>query len=260
MGHERLGLLPKSRRWVDLVREIAVWGQGEGSTAALAEHTIRNVGARFARLSGDAGVVSTFQFLVVLSVCAGTEDPINQMAEKGLSLPEEPSLLSLVSALKRSVEPKAESLEYSALAVDSAAKALGRWVESHRRRERPLLGPEPEFLTAFRTASTGRGFCELAAGFFSSITEGYLNYFLERSASAELGSIARRDEFSASIHEHAHSVAAHALETARITKSFAAGWFNRHAGERVPTEEEVRRFLHVAFGKLREELQREAPV
>ena len=49
-----------------------------------------------------------------------------------------------------------------------------------------------------------------------------------------------------------------AFETSRITQSFAAGWFNRYARERAPTKAELEGFLSVAFGKMREELMREA--
>ncbi|MGB8472696.1 MAG: hypothetical protein WCE61_01275, partial [Candidatus Acidiferrum sp.] len=50
----------------------------------------------------------------------------------------------------------------------------------------------------------------------------------------------------------------HAFETAKITQSFAAGWFNRHVrGGSNPTDAEIRGFLAIAFGKMREDLRRE---
>ena len=49
-----------------------------------------------------------------------------------------------------------------------------------------------------------------------------------------------------------------AFETARITQSYAAGWFNLYAREGMPTEGEISRFLTHQVGKLREELNREA--
>jgi len=63
--------------------------------------------------------------------------------------------------------------------------------------------------------------------------------------------------FKKQIRDQIDAVSKHAFETARITQSFAAGWYNRHAREGVPTDEEITGFLAIAFGKLREDLRRE---
>lgn len=56
---------------------------------------------------------------------------------------------------------------------------------------------------------------------------------------------------------HVDDVSRHAFETAKIMQSFAAGWFNKHAKEGLPTNASMRGFLRLALGKLREELRRE---
>jgi len=67
-----------------------------------------------------------------------------------------------------------------------------------------------------------------------------------------------RDEFEKQLAAHVDDVSQHAFETAKITQSFAAGWFNKHAKSGVPTDREITTFLTLAFGKMRAELQREA--
>ena len=57
--------------------------------------------------------------------------------------------------------------------------------------------------------------------------------------------------------DHIDDVSHHAFETARITQSFAAGWFNRYARDGMPTADEISGFLSHSVGKLREELLRE---
>jgi len=81
---------------------------------------------------------------------------------------------------------------------------------------------------------------------------------LEREASAQLPSFEARESFAKSLHVHIEEVSRHAFETSKITQSFAAGWFNNHARESRPTDTEIRGFLATAFGKLQEEMQREA--
>jgi hypothetical protein len=80
---------------------------------------------------------------------------------------------------------------------------------------------------------------------------------LEREASAVSATIEQRELLQRQIRDQIDAVSKHAFETARITQSFAAGWYNRHAKDAVPTDEEIAGFLTIAFGKLREDLRRE---
>ena len=52
-------------------------------------------------------------------------------------------------------------------------------------------------------------------------------------------------------------VSRHAFETSRITQSYAAGWFQKHAKEGMPSEGQIQKFLSFALHKIREELRRE---
>ncbi len=95
--------------------------------------------------------------------------------------------------------------------------------------------------------------------FFANFVERYLKYFLEREASAELASIGEREEFGRRLEEQIEFLSHHAFDTAQITQSFAAGWFNKRVAEdRRPNDQEIIGFLAFAFSKLRQELQREA--
>jgi hypothetical protein len=109
----------------------------------------------------------------------------------------------------------------------------------------------------WRSASSGSGFCEVARLFFAKFTERYLNYFIEREASAQTRSIERRRLFSVALGRHIDDVSNHAFETSKIAQSFAAGWYNRYASQKVPSDKEITRFLKRCFAKLSEELLRE---
>ena len=124
--------------------------------------------------------------------------------------------------------------------------------------QQPSLFPsENEAKDLWRQMDNGAGFCEASRLFFSKFTERYLNYFLDREASAVSTSILQRDEIDSRMREHIDGVSKYAFETARITQSFAAGWFNNHARDQLPSKLDSERFLYVAFGKMREELMRE---
>ena len=63
-------------------------------------------------------------------------------------------------------------------------------------------------------------------------------------------------KFKQELEKYVEGISLHAFETAKITQSFAAGWFNKHSKEGVPSEKEIEGFLSIALGKMRDELQR----
>jgi hypothetical protein len=108
------------------------------------------------------------------------------------------------------------------------------------------------------SASTGAGFSEIARLYLARLTERYLRYFLEREASAVIKSVEERERFTDNLHRSIDSVSQYAFETSQIAQSFAAGWFNKYARLQTPNNALLSNFLRVAFGKMREELKREA--
>jgi hypothetical protein len=253
MGHERVGALPKTRRWRNLVEQIAGFSAGQCSAGDIAKTTIENVRSRLRGISDDPGVHASFKFLVALAVASRAPDPPEWVRPSGIALPASPTPLGLVKALNRWAEPQRGSREYGDISQSAAADAVATWHRRHAAQQ-PLLEPQP--FDVWRGAADGAGFCELARLFFAGFTERYLNYFLEREASAVLPSVAERDRFEQQLAQHLDRVSRHAFDTARITQSFAAGWFNRHAAQGLPGDEEIRQFLNHSFGKIRDELQR----
>jgi len=254
MGHERIGILPRTQPWEKLVRQVTEFSGAAADAPAIAANTLGNVRSRFAAIQQDSGMKAAFKFLVALSVSA---DPARaKEAPYGLAISSALSPLALAKLLHSWVTDNQDSLEYGQLAQAAAADAIANWHEQHSS-QRPLFASEEERGDTWRKAGTGAGFCELARLFFAGFLGRYLNYFLERQASVSCRTIADRDLLSSQVRNHVEAVSRHAFETAKIAQSFAAGWYNRHAAETLPSDAEVESFLSVAFGKIREELRRE---
>jgi hypothetical protein len=196
-------------------------------------------------------------FLVSLSVASRSPEPRETLSLHGIEVPTAITPLSLAKAVRAQVAGRRNSLEYGEIAQNAAVDAIAVWYEKNRDSQMGLFEPSDDSFRVWKKAGSGAGFCELARLFFTKFIERYLNYFLEREASARLENFYRRDQFQKKIREHIDIVSKHAFETAKITQSFAAGWFNRHAAQGMPTDDEIQDFLFVAFGKIREELQRE---
>ena len=256
MGHERTGTLPHSKPWRDIVAQLASSSATEEEIARLSNSTIENVRSRFLNLHRDQGVVASFRFLIVLAKSSSSDSDIDQSYDFGEDLSKNPSPLRVVSALRSWVDKQVGSREYGDIAKKAAADAIVIW-SNHQNEQPSLFQADAEMADTWRSLNTGSGFCEISRLYFSSFTERYLNYFLEREASAVCSSINLRDEMEYRIREHIDGISQYAFETAKIAQSFAAGWFNRHAKNALPTHAEAQAFLSIAFNKMQEELSRE---
>jgi len=257
MGHERLGLLPKTQKWRQIVQRLSDWAASGESVAAIAADTLRNVRSRLDRLARDPGATAAFRFLVSLAGSCRQSDPRAELERLGVKLGDGVSALALAREVKRCVQAAGGDAEYSALALRAAVDAITYWYARHGRRQGLLFPTEEDPFEIWRRAATGRGFCELTREFFSSLTRRYLCYFLDREASACLSGVEERERFHWALQESVQLVSQHAFETARITQSFAAGWFNKHVVRGLPEEGEVRKFFAFCLKKMREELARE---
>ena len=104
----------------------------------------------------------------------------------------------------------------------------------------------------------GAAFCEIARTFFAAFTSRQLRYYIERTAASTINDYNKLNSFISGVENHSAEIADHSFETSKLVQSFAAGWYNSHAKDVVPSEREVVGFLQHSFGKLREEFRREA--
>jgi hypothetical protein len=225
--------------------------------ASIASRTLQNVRKRYERLAQEDAVRTIFAFLVTFSRACRFPDAQNELRASGIHLPDQPSLLLVVEAAKECIPPHELTSEHGQLAFAAAADALGLWYKQNAPAQLQLFKPTSEFLDLSRGLGTGSGFSELARLFFAKMTERHINYFLDRIASASVPTVQQRERFQIEIASHIDDVSRHAFETAKITQSFAAGWFNGHAIDKLPDNKEIEGFLAIAFGKLRDELRRE---
>ncbi len=256
MGHERIGVLPRTTRWRKIVAQLAKLPTAEATVPQLASGTLECVRTRFQQIHRDTGVQAAFEFLIGLTAIGGMSKSAMEWSSLPVDFTNNPSPLRIAQALRTWLSGRENSLEYRSIAERAATDAITNW-HARQSEQGSLFGPSDEAANVWKKASNGAGFCELSRLFFAKFTERYLNYFLEREASAALPTIEDRERFREQLRQHVDQISQHAFETAKITQSFAAGWYNRHALRGRPSQREVERFLSIAFGKIREELLRE---
>lgn len=256
MGHERVGFLPRTKRWRDIVNRISEASTvGEFATADIAAKTLHNVSNRYLHLHCDRGIQAAFGYLIGLAIC-NLPAKDHSLASPSETLEGNPSPARIVKHLNDWVRANANSLEYAELASRAAADAIAEWTRE-QTSQTSLFEEYHDARNVWNKAANGREFCRVARSFFGHFTERYMLYFLEREASSVISSLTEREQFSKNIKNHIESVAKHAFETSKITQSFSAGWFNKYACTRRPSDSDIKNFLAIAFNKLHEELQRE---
>lgn len=257
MGHERLGLLPKTKKWRMIVTEIGLSAASDSSVKDVVEKTAEAIDNRFRRLHLDPGIQDVFTFLLTITIASRSETPQEKLAKLGIDLQGRPATpLSLAQALSLFLRKEGGSPEYAELAKTAADKALANFYRQEATQP-DLFGTKNDPFFIWRKASDGRGFCVLAREFFSELTSSYIKYFLDREASSVLPSLQERNIFQSNLDAHIDDVTSHSFETSKITQSFAAGWYNKHALKELPSRRKTSGFLSIALNKIRDSLDRE---
>ncbi len=255
MGHERIGFLPRSRMWQELVSKIGDVGAAADAVPRIAHRTLHQVRRRLDGLERDSGLEAAFSF--ILTLCR--YEPKASDADRGpvIDLGHNPSPLEITRLLNTWIDDNTDSAEYAELAKRSGADAIAYW-SKRCSDQQELFDAQQTALQIWSDAATGSAFSEISRVFFGKLLERYLKYFLEREASTQFHRIEDRDAFSENLASYVDSVARHAFEASEITQSFAAGWYNKRVRDAMPTRDEIQGFLSFALSKLRQEIQREA--
>lgn len=256
MGHIRLGRLPRTKKWLDVIGLVS---EG-GSAAQVAEATIDAAETQFTRV--DPAVVHTVWLLSQLPDAARAEDFASALRNLGVEVSPSPSAAELAGAVSRAVEnhltalgtPRSDIGEMARLA---AAETLSRAVDSPEL----LLFPAPSSPEAVRDAvrayGTEKQFGAFARDFFGRLTERVLTYYVSKELPFHVGPGQR---FGTLDEQRAFqdAVALHARQAARIVQEFAGGWYSKARWEKDLSPERTERFVAYALKKMRGELRRGA--
>jgi hypothetical protein len=241
MGHVRLGVLPRTKKWDRVVQDLRLGadvGAIANAAADAAETSLRNA-------STDTAFLQTFWLLTQLPFAARSSFFARDLRDLGIPINDRPSLMDIGSAFSDAVDQHAREHggrtdlgEMAQMAaVESVTSLVGARLPS-------LFEPSPdEVQRALGRFASGEHFSVLARDFFARLTQRSLNYFLSRELNRHIGAGERfkddieRREFDASINRHC-------WEASRIIEQFAGGWYGKNIYQRDGlTRESVRRLL-----------------
>jgi hypothetical protein len=254
MGHVRLGVLPKSRKWGQVVAELRL-GASVGEIAALASDAAET---SLQSTAADPAFLHAFWLLTQVPLAARGPAFADDLDRLGIIVADPPSLLDVVAAISAAVDRHAREhggrTDLGEMAQMAAVESLTAVVAPTLPS---LFGPSPEEVQrAIGRFANGDRFSVLAREFFARVTQRTLDYYLSRELSNHIGAGQRfADDLERSQFDQA--LERHCREASRIVEEFAGGWYgkNVYQGDGL-TPDAVRRFAPVALKKIRAELRK----
>ena len=249
MGHIRLGRLPRTRKWQQVIALV-------GAGAELPEIAAATLDASKRGLKGaarDRALVQSFWLFTQLPVCARQPDFVHELGKLGVSIATDPTVMELIGGFSDAVDSHVRRTggrtDLGEMAQMGAAESLSRLLTE---RTENLFGSTPEDVRReLSRLGTPAAFSVLAREFFARLTERYLTYFLSRELSNQLGSINANRQFR-------EGLALHCKEASKILDKFAADWFSKANYQGGITRKKAAGFIGHALTKLSAELQQRA--
>lgn len=252
MGHIRLGVLPRSKKWRQVVEELKRGGdvvEIAGASAEAAESAL-------SRAAYDPALGDVLWLLTHIPLAARGPDYAEDLRSLGLGSHEPASLFDLTAAIADTLDQRACISGGRTDLGEMAALALMESLTTAVEPQLPSLF-EPtadELRAALGRLAGGDRFARLARDFFSRLTYRCLDYYLSRELANHVGSGARFANDGART-RFDDALARHCFEASKIVEAFAGGWYgkNVYQGEEL-TKVKVEAFARYAFRKLKAEL------
>src|SRR4051812_24661631 len=108
MGHVRLGVLPKSRKWGQVVEELRL-GASVGEIAASAADAAENA---LQGASNDPAFLHAFWLLTQIPLAARGPEFARDLRRLGLEVQDQPSLMDVAAAISGAVDRHAQEQGY----------------------------------------------------------------------------------------------------------------------------------------------------
>jgi len=254
MGHIRLGTLPQSKKW----REVVGLIDSDASIDAIAEAAARASEIDLSRASKDPRFQFISSLLVRLPLLARAPGFEDALADLGVRENALSSVTELLAGLELAIDRQSFQIGSSSDAGELAKTALLETLSVQLRDRLPSLF-EPtsqEIRAALGSFASGGRFSDLARGFFARLTYRSLDYYLSRELANHTGQDKRFTDDAQRI-AFQQALAQHTFEASRIVQEFAGGWYGKTVWQKQSLDQEaIDRFTQYAFKKMRTELGR----
>lgn len=263
MGHQRLGKIPKSKLFSEVVGLVTgAPGGGAGSSVSIVEDVENIAAATLAaaqigldQAKNDAGLCDIFYLLTQLVLAARDEENWrNRFAELGITLSDDAGMFELNSELHAAIQDRLSRRsaysDISEIGRKSAVEAINSLAGP---RAASLFGTGPDELRdAVRELSTKKGFAELGRRFFAGVLKQYLNFYISKETpnavrEGRLNGVDGLRDFESALERHCY-------QSARIVQDFCGDWYSKTEWREGIDRQNTSRAVAFAIEKLQREL------
>ncbi|MDB5311551.1 MAG: hypothetical protein JWO38_5753 [Gemmataceae bacterium] len=257
MGHIRLGPLPRTRKWAQVVALI----RGGAGAAQVATATAAAAEKAMLKAVHDPGVIETVWLLMQLPFAARSDEFTPALQDCGVFVSDAPGLLEIVGAVTDAIDQTMPNCrnrtDLGEMAQMAAAETL---IEVIGGRVRGLFdATSADVQREFARLGTSKQFGLFAKDFFARFTHKTLDYYLSKTVPEQVGAGERFRTLGQQA-EFTKALDLHCRETAKILETYSGDWLlkNRFEMGGATTRANATAFTAYAMTKLTAELRQRA--
>jgi hypothetical protein len=252
MGHSRLGTLPMTQPWQEVVRVL-----GDGANVPkVAEAVLYAAQRALGTVQDDPGFREAVHLMVQVAVAGTKDDPVGHLQAVGIELGEGGSIAEMAAAVSEALDRRMSGKGQRSDFGEMARGALVAVVSDHLANKGTSLFGKPEDLAAeLRGLHTPKRFGALAQQFFGTMANSFLRYFLDKTLGTHVGA-GQRFATMNQLAVFEGALRTHCDEAAAIVNKFCGDWLSKRRFEDkgIISRESAEKFAWVAVKKIRLEL------
>jgi hypothetical protein len=262
MGHTRLGKIPTTRRWRDVVAIFTSAGADIGSSESadevprLAASTMDAAAAALKAGLRDGGIAHVFFVLTQLALSTRRPSSDEALRALGINLPPQASHLDLTTEIHRVIDEHFLRVGKKSDLAEMAQLSLGETLTAFfRSQPSDLFAPSAaQVQRDLHQLGTQKTFGEISRRFFAGLMNRMLGFYLSKIVLPGEGQrlIGGADDLTRFNSE----LRVHTYQRAAISHEFAEKWFSKTEFEKGIDPSNARRFVSYACKKLEAEFMR----
>lgn len=225
MGHVRLGKLPTSQKWKEI---IALLGDDGTSAQALAEAVANASIKDLEKAASNKTLVAIYEMLVNIPQAAKEKDFQAALKKIGIDVPKNPTLDHIAIGMAKAIDAVAtQNHQHPDLGRMAKESAISTFLDMTDNASQTLWGSTTDDMQSgvASFADTAR-FGEFNQRFHADLSYRILNYHLDRemprhvAATGRFPTIADMNVFQAGLRKHC-------MESSMIMRTFARDWLGK---------------------------------
>lgn len=255
MGHVRLGRLPTSLKWQEVV---ALLCGDDVSVQSLAEATANAAIVTLEKSANDPTLAAIYHLMYEIPQAAKERDFAAALEKRGIVVGPNPTIFDVAQGMAKAIDKVAnENGLRTDLGEMAKHAAISTFIDMASEASNTIWSPTPaDMQSGIGSFTAPARFGEFSQRFHSELTYKVLNYFLHRemprhvSATGPFHSIADLRTFESGLRKHC-------MEASMIMRPFARDSLGKmYSGQEKMDARSARKFIYVSTNKIARELRK----